>query len=78
MAVVNERAAIPIVDNIASLFSLIVIRGIQDYLQQLNYFSIVINADFDSSEDALAVQEMISRSGGRTPGSPGPPTDCLY
>jgi len=34
-----------IVDNIASLFSSIVVRGIQDYLQQFNYFSIVINAD---------------------------------
>jgi len=37
MAVVKKLAAIPFVDNIASPFSLIVIRRIQDYLQQFNH-----------------------------------------
>ena len=46
-----------IVDNIASPFSPIVIRGNQDYLQQFNNFSTVINADFDPSDEARAVQE---------------------
>src|SRR5690348_13302511 len=40
-----------IVDNIVSPFSPIIIRGIQDYLQEHGYFSIIINADFNPQNE---------------------------
>ena len=36
-----------IVDSIATAFRPLIIRGIQDHLKELNYFSVVINADWD-------------------------------
>jgi DNA-binding LacI/PurR family transcriptional regulator len=51
-----------IVDNIVSPFSPIIIRGIQDHLKNHNYFSIIINSDFDPEAETEAVHQLISRS----------------
>lgn len=51
-----------IVDNIVSYFSPIIIRGIQDYLKTLNYFSVIINADWDPDAEIEAIHQLISRS----------------
>jgi DNA-binding LacI/PurR family transcriptional regulator len=51
-----------IVDNIVSPFSPLIIRGIQDYLKKHNYFSVIMNSDFDPEVEAEAVHQLISRS----------------
>jgi LacI family transcriptional regulator len=51
-----------IVDNIVSPFSPIIIRGIQDHLKVHNYFSVIINADWDPDVETEAVHQLISRS----------------
>lgn len=51
-----------IVDNIATAFSPIITRGIQDYLKALNYFSVIINADWDPEAETEAIHQLISRS----------------
>lgn len=51
-----------IVDNIVSPFSPIIIRGIHDHLRVHNYFSVIINADWDPEVETEAVHELISRS----------------
>ncbi len=51
-----------IVDNIVSPFSPIIIRGIQDHLKNYNYFSVIINSDFDPEAETEAVHQLISRS----------------
>jgi LacI family transcriptional regulator len=51
-----------IVDNIVSPFSPVIIRGIQDYLKTKNYFSLIINGDWDPEAETEAVHQLISRS----------------
>jgi LacI family transcriptional regulator len=51
-----------VVYNIASPFTPILIRGIQEYLKQHNYFSIIISTDWDSELESAAVHQLISRS----------------
>jgi LacI family transcriptional regulator len=51
-----------IVYNIASPFTPVLIRGIQEYLRQRDYFSIIISTDWDSDLESEAVHQLISRS----------------
>ena len=51
-----------IVYNIASHFTPVLIRGIQEYLRQHDYFSIIISTDWDSGLESEAVHQLISRS----------------
>ena len=51
-----------VVYNIASPFTPILIRGIQEYLKQHNYFSIIISTDWDPELESAAVHQLISRS----------------
>lgn len=51
-----------IADSIATPFTPYIIRGLQDHLKANGYFSIVVNADADPSEETRAIHELISRS----------------
>ncbi len=51
-----------IVYNIASPFTPVLIRGIQEYLKQNDYFSIIISTDWDPELESEAVHQLISRS----------------
>ena len=51
-----------IVYNIASPFTPVLIRGIQEYLKQHDYFSIIISTDWDPNLESEAVHQLISRS----------------
>ena len=51
-----------IVYNIASPFTPVLIRGIQEYLKQHDYFSILISTDWDPELESEAVHQLISRS----------------
>jgi LacI family transcriptional regulator len=51
-----------IVDNIISPFTPTIIRGIQDYLQEYRYFSVIINTDWNPDSENKAIDELISRS----------------
>jgi len=51
-----------IVYNIASPFTPVLIRGIQEYLRERDYFSIIISTDWDSDLESEAVHQLISRS----------------
>lgn len=51
-----------IVDNIAGPFTPIMIRGIQDYLNEYRYHSVVINADWNPEAETQAIHDLISRS----------------
>jgi LacI family transcriptional regulator len=51
-----------VVYNIASAFTPILIRGIQEYLKQRDYFSIIISTDWDPELESEAVHQLISRS----------------
>jgi DNA-binding LacI/PurR family transcriptional regulator len=51
-----------VVYNIASAFTPVLIRGIQEYLKQRDYFSIIISTDWDPDLESEAVHQLISRS----------------
>jgi DNA-binding LacI/PurR family transcriptional regulator len=51
-----------VVYNIASPFTPVLIRGIQEYLRQHDYFSIIISTDWDPELESEAVHQLISRS----------------
>ena len=51
-----------IVDNIVSPFSPTIIRGIQDELKGHNYFSVIMNTDWDPEVETEAIHQLISRS----------------
>jgi DNA-binding LacI/PurR family transcriptional regulator len=51
-----------VVYNIASPFTPVLIRGIQEYLKQHDYFSIIISTDWDPDLESEAVHQLISRS----------------
>lgn len=51
-----------IVYNMASAFTPVLIRSIQEYLKQRDYFSIIISTDWDPELESEAVHQLISRS----------------
>ncbi|MDR3574322.1 MAG: LacI family DNA-binding transcriptional regulator [Anaerolineaceae bacterium] len=51
-----------IVDNIVSPFSPTIIRGIQDELKSHNYYSVIMNTDWDPEVETEAIHQLISRS----------------
>jgi len=51
-----------IVDDIASPFTPRIIRGINDYLQEHNYFSVILNADRRLESETSALHNLLSRS----------------
>lgn len=51
-----------ITDNIVSPFSPLIMRGIQDHLQEYDYFSVVINGDWNPEVETRAIHDLISRS----------------
>ncbi len=51
-----------VVYNIASPFTPVLVRGIQEYLRQRDYFSVIISTDWDSDLETEAVHQLISRS----------------
>jgi LacI family transcriptional regulator len=51
-----------ITDNIVSPFSPLIIRGIQDHLKEYEYFSVVINGDWNPEVETQAIHDLISRS----------------
>lgn len=51
-----------VVYNVASPFTPVLIRGIQEYLKQHDYFSIIISTDWDPDLESNAVHQLISRS----------------
>jgi LacI family transcriptional regulator len=51
-----------IINNIVSPFTPLIIRGIQDYLKERNYFSVIINADWNPELETEAVHQLISRA----------------
>ncbi len=51
-----------IVDSIVSPFTPLIIRGIQDYLQEYHYFSVIINTDRDPAFESRAIDDLIGRS----------------
>jgi DNA-binding LacI/PurR family transcriptional regulator len=51
-----------IIDNIAGPFTPIIIRGIQEYLKQHDYFSVIISTDWDPELKSEAIHQLISRS----------------
>jgi len=51
-----------VVYNIASPFTPVLVRGIQEYLRQRDYFSIIISTDWDSDLESEAVHQLLSRS----------------
>jgi len=51
-----------IIDDIASPFGPIITRGIQDYLKEYGYFSVLINGDWNPEVEIQAVHDLISRS----------------
>ena len=50
-----------IVDDIASPFGPVITRGIQDYLKEYDYFSVLINGDWNPEVEIQAAHELISR-----------------
>jgi DNA-binding LacI/PurR family transcriptional regulator len=51
-----------IIDNIAGPLTPIIIRGIQEYLQQHDYFSVIISTEWDPELKSEAIHQLISRS----------------
>jgi LacI family transcriptional regulator len=51
-----------IIDDIASPFGPAITRGIQDYLKEYGYFSVLINGDWNPEVETQAVHDLISRS----------------
>lgn len=51
-----------IADSISSVFTPIIIRGIQDQLSQRGYLGLVINGDRDRSVETEAIHQFMSRS----------------
>lgn len=51
-----------VVDNIDSIFAPQIIRGIQDTLKPAGYTCLIINSDWDRSQEEASVRELMSRS----------------
>jgi LacI family transcriptional regulator len=51
-----------VVYNISSPFTPVLIRGIQEYLKQRDYFSVIISTDWDPESEGEAVHQLVSRS----------------
>ncbi len=50
-----------IVDDILSPFTPPIVRGIQDYLKQVDYLSLIVNSDWDPEIEREAINTLISR-----------------
>lgn len=50
-----------IVDDISSPFVPPIVRGIQDYLKQFDYLSLIINSDWDPQVEQDAINTLVSR-----------------
>src|SRR5258708_34154333 len=50
-----------IVDDLLSPFVPSIVRGIQDYLKQFNYMSLIVNSDWDPEAEKDAINALISR-----------------
>ncbi len=51
-----------ITDTITSPFSPLIIRGIQDHLEESGYISLIINGDWNPETEAKAISTMLSRA----------------
>ncbi len=51
-----------VVDNIDSIFAPQIIRGIQDSLKPAGYTCLIINSDWDRTQEEASVRELLSRS----------------
>lgn len=51
-----------VVDNIDSIFAPQIIRGIQDSLKPAGYTCLIVNSDWDRTQEEDSVRELISRS----------------
>lgn len=51
-----------IVDSIVSPFTPLIIRGVQDYLQEHHYFSFIVNTDRDPAYESKAIDDLMGRS----------------
>lgn len=51
-----------VADNISSAFTPLIIRGINSYLKQHRYLSIIVDTDWDPQQEHDAVADLISRS----------------
>jgi DNA-binding LacI/PurR family transcriptional regulator len=50
-----------IVDDLLSPFTPPIVRGIQDYLQENNFVSLIVNSDWDPEQEQAAIKTLISR-----------------
>lgn len=51
-----------IADDIASPFTPIIIRGIQDYMRKAGYLCVAVNADWDPEMELSAIHDLVSRA----------------
>lgn len=50
-----------LVDDLLSPFSPPVVRGIQDYLKENNYLSLIVNSDWDPEQERTGIETLLSR-----------------
>ncbi len=50
-----------LVDDLLSPFSPPVVRGIQDYLKENNFLSLIINTDWDPEQERLGINTLAGR-----------------
>src|SRR5512146_2696635 len=50
-----------LVDDLLSPFSPPVVRGIQDYLKENNYLSLIVNSDWDPAQERAGIEALLSR-----------------
>lgn len=50
-----------VVEDVASPFAPMILRGLQDYLDQRSYLSIIINADWDPKSELHAISVLVNR-----------------
>jgi DNA-binding LacI/PurR family transcriptional regulator len=51
-----------IADDVTCVFTPLIIRGIQDHLNEAGYLCVIINADWDPAAEQSAIHDLISRS----------------
>ena len=50
-----------IVDDLLSPFTPPIVRGIQDYLNEHGFLSLIVNSDWDPSQEQAAIKTLLSR-----------------